>query len=154
MFRLFLLFTVIPLLELMLLIYIGQVIGFWQTLAIVILTGMVGAALARWQGWLALERVQREMQQGKLPAGAMFDGMLILVAGLLLITPGVITDLAGLCLLVPPIRAFVQRLIRHWAAEHVHVATTIYQNSDGPRRPTDDRGVDAEVIDTRVVDEN
>ena len=107
MLPLFFLFTVIPLAELWLLFRLSGVFGFWTTIFVVLATGALGATLARWQGLRALQRVQQEMQQGILPAKALGDGALILVAGVLLITPGVLTDALGLSLLVPPLRAGV-----------------------------------------------
>ena len=110
-FRLLLLFTVVPVVELGLLIQLGRVIGLAPTVAIVLLTGITGAALARWQGLVTLRRVQADMAAGRVPAGALVDGLLILVAGGLLLTPGLITDAAGFLLLVPPTRAAVRRAL-------------------------------------------
>ncbi len=106
--RLLLLFTVVPVLELMLLLELGRVVGLAPTLAIVLLTGVVGAWLARWQGLATLRTVQTEMAGGRVPAGALVDGLLILVAGALLLTPGLLTDTVGFLLLVPPTRAAVR----------------------------------------------
>jgi UPF0716 protein FxsA len=109
--RLLLLFTVVPVVELALLVQLGRVIGLAPTVAIVFLTGITGAALARWQGLLALRRVQNELAEGRVPAGALVDGLLIFVAGAMLLTPGLITDAAGFLLLVPPTRAAVRRAL-------------------------------------------
>lgn len=102
--RLLTLFIVLPIVELALLIQVGQAIGLWWTLAIVVATGFLGAALARRQGlrtWLA---IQSELHQGQVPAGALVDGLLILIGGIVLLTPGLLTDLAGFALLVPTTR--------------------------------------------------
>ena len=104
LFQLFLLFTVVPLVELALLIWIGGHIGTLQTVAIVLLTGIAGAYLARIEGWRILRRIQDELGHGRLPAEAMVQAACILVAGALLVTPGVLTDAVGLCLLIPPVR--------------------------------------------------
>lgn len=109
--RLLLLFTVVPLIELALLIQIGRVIGLAATIAIVLLTGIVGATLARWQGLATLRRVQTEMAEGRVPTDALVDGLLILVAGAVLFTPGLITDTIGFLLLIPPTRAAVRRAL-------------------------------------------
>ncbi len=109
--RLLLLFTVVPIVELVLLIQIGRVIGFFPTLAIVLVTGALGASLARSQGLATLQKVQQEMAEGRVPAGALLEGLLILLAGALLITPGLLTDLTGFLLLVPPLRAALQRTV-------------------------------------------
>jgi len=110
-FRLLLLFTVVPLVELGLLIQLGKVIGLAPTIAIVLLTGVVGAALARWQGMATLRRVQTEMAEGRVPGEALVDGLLILVAGAVLLTPGLLTDAFGFMLLIPPSRAAVRRAL-------------------------------------------
>jgi UPF0716 protein FxsA len=107
--RLLLLFTVVPLVELVLLIQLGRVVGLASTLALVLFTGVLGASLARWQGLATLRRVQAEMAEGRVPAAALVDGLLILVAGALLLTPGLLTDALGFLLLVPPSRAVVRR---------------------------------------------
>ena len=153
MLPLFLLFTVIPLVELWLLFQLSGVFGFWETIAVVLGTGMAGAALARWQGWQALERVRTEMREGMLPAQAIGDGVLILAAGLLLITPGVLTDAFGLSLLIPPFRKLVMKGLRYWFTKHVRVQTQAFY-SDGPEAPAQGRStiVDARVIDAQVVD--
>jgi UPF0716 protein FxsA len=109
--RLLLLFTVVPLVELGLLIQLGRVIGLAPTIAIVLCTGFTGAALARWQGLATLGRVQAEMAAGRVPTGPLVDGILILAAGALLLTPGLITDSIGFLLLIPPTRAVVRRTI-------------------------------------------
>lgn len=102
--KLFLLFTVLPLVELYLLIEIGGVIGGLNTLVLVLLTGVTGAYLARLEGYRTLIRAQENIQAGLVPAEEMIDGLLIFIAGVMLITPGVLTDGAGLLILFPPTR--------------------------------------------------
>jgi UPF0716 protein FxsA len=109
--RLLLLFTIIPLVELYLLITIGGVIGVVPTIAIVVGTGVLGAWLARWQGLAVLRRIQDEMAAGRLPTDALIDGLLVLVAAAMLLTPGLLTDAAGFLLLVPGTRAMVRRVV-------------------------------------------
>jgi len=109
--RLLLLFTLVPLLELFLLVKLGTVIGIGATVLIVVCTGVLGAWLARWQGLGVLRRVTEDLNQGRLPAEALIDGLLILIAGAVLLTPGLITDTLGFLLLVPRGRAVVRRLI-------------------------------------------
>jgi UPF0716 protein FxsA len=108
-FRLLVLFTVVPLVELYLLIRVGGVIGVLPTIAVVVVTGAVGAALARWQGLGVLRRFQHELSEGRAPTGTLIDGLLILLAAVLLLTPGLLTDLVGFLLLVPGGRALVRR---------------------------------------------
>jgi UPF0716 protein FxsA len=109
--RLLLLFTLVPLVELYLLIEIGGAIGVAPTIAIVIVTGVIGAALARWQGLGVLRRVQDDLAAGRPPTDALIDGLLIFVAGAVLLTPGLITDTLGFLLLVPAGRAAVRKLV-------------------------------------------
>ena len=99
--KLFLLFTLIPILELYLLIEIGTVIGAINTILLVIVTGLTGAYLARMQGLQTMYRVRSKLQEGAMPAEDLIDAVIIFCAGIVLITPGLITDLAGLLLLFP-----------------------------------------------------
>ncbi len=110
-FRLLLLFTVVPLVELYLLIAIGRWVGAVPTIALVIGTGLLGAALARWQGLGVLRRVRDDLDHGRPPTDALIDGLLILIAAAVLLTPGLITDTIGFVLLVPASRAFVRRRV-------------------------------------------
>ncbi len=107
-FKLFLLFTLIPIIELMILIDLGTSIGLAPTLGVVILTGALGAWAARTQGFYALSRIQAEMAAGSLPGAEMVEGAMVLVGGVLLLTPGLLTDAAGFALMVPAVRAVVR----------------------------------------------
>lgn len=109
--RLLLLFILVPAVELAILIEIGSRLGTLPTLALIVLTGMLGAFLARRQGLGILRLAQEQMQRGQLPAGALADGIMILVAASLLVTPGVLTDAFGFLLLVPAFRRFVRRFL-------------------------------------------
>ena len=109
--RLFLLFTLVPLLELYLLIRIGEVVGVWFTVGLVVLTGALGAALARFEGLRVLRRVREEWSRGRVPTEELLDGLLVLIAGAVLLTPGLITDCLGFFLLLPPGRALVRRSV-------------------------------------------
>jgi UPF0716 protein FxsA len=110
--RLALLFVVVPLVELVLLVQLGQVVGLWPTLALVIFTGVTGAALARLEGLRVLYRFQAELASGRLPGQALLDGISVLVGGAFLLTPGILTDLAGFALLLPTTRRWIQRRVR------------------------------------------
>ncbi len=110
--RLALVFVLLPLLELVVLIRIGEVVGFLPTLALVVLTGVAGAALARAEGLRVVVQLNRELMAGRLPGQALMDGASVLVGGALLLTPGVLTDVAGLALLFPPTRRWIQRRVR------------------------------------------
>lgn len=110
--RLLLLFIVVPVVELALLIEVGQRIGFLATVGLVMGTGIVGAALARQQGLSTLARLQRDLNDGRLPAEPIVDGVLILVAAAVLITPGVLTDLVGFLCLIPAFRQLLKRYLK------------------------------------------
>lgn len=110
--RLFLVFTCVPLLELYLLLQIGSIIGAVNTILLVIVTGLLGAYLAQQEGLRTLERIRSLMAQGEMPGDPLIDALLILAAGFLLITPGILTDLLGFLLIIPATRAPVRRWLR------------------------------------------
>ena len=110
--RLLLLFTVIPLVELYLLIEVGSIIGGLNTILLVVVTGVAGAFLAKLEGLRTLGQIQRNLSQGIVPAEEMLDGVIILVAGLLLITPGILTDAFGFLMLIPFTRNAFKRWLR------------------------------------------
>jgi len=156
---LFLLFTVLPIVELAILIRIGEATHWWVPVLLAILTGIVGAALARWQGTRAFQRLRDDAQARRLPADSLLDGFLILLAGLLLVFPGVLTDLVGIALLIPLIRAIVKRGITAWMKRHVQVqvagtAAEFWTTTGAPPRVANDEIIDARVIGTRVEDVN
>ncbi|MDD5291592.1 MAG: membrane protein FxsA [Candidatus Omnitrophica bacterium] len=107
-FYLALLFIIVPTLELYLLIKVGQHIGALNTVMIVIWTGILGALLAKMEGLKVLYSVQMDLQEGKMPASKLLDGLLILIGAVLLITPGLLTDIMGLILIIPFTRIFVK----------------------------------------------
>lgn len=107
-FYLVLLFTVVPIFELYLLIKVGQYLGAFTTVMIVIFTGIFGAFLARMEGLRVLYSVQRDMQEGKMPTSQLLDGLLILIGAVLLITPGLLTDVIGFILVIPSTRVLLK----------------------------------------------
>lgn len=110
--RLVALFVLLPLAELVILIQVGRAIGLLWTLALVIATGFLGATLARRQGLQAWRAIQAELNQGRMPGGTLVDGLLILIGGIVLLTPGILTDLAGFGLLLPTTRNALKRALR------------------------------------------
>lgn len=129
---LFLLFTVVPVVELYVLIQIGRVIGGLETVLGVIVIGMIGAAVAKRQGLSVLRAIQRATAEGRLPGRELVEGAIVLAAGILLITPGVVSDVAGVTLMLPPIRRGVASLlIRRFAKNLVVVGA-----APDPREPT------------------
>ena len=138
--RLALLFVVVPLLELALLLRIGQTVGFLPTMGLVVVTGVAGAWLARLEGLRTLWRLRDDLAGGQLPAQAIMDGLSILVGGALLLTPGILTDLIGFSLLLPPTRHAVQRRVRRrleQGLEEGALRMTVLRSSGrwGPRPP-------------------
>lgn len=112
---LIILFIGLPILEFALLIELHGMVGFLPTVLLVFLTGIAGASLVRRQGINILFKIQQEMNVGNLPAPQMIDGVMILIAGALLVTPGLITDLVGFSLLVP----FLREKIRLWLGKKI-----------------------------------
>lgn len=110
--RLFLLFTLVPLVELYLLMTLGSFMGTLPTIALIAVTGMLGAALAKREGRKALTAYQQAAMQGQLPEDGIVSALLILVGGVLLITPGVLTDVFGLSMMIPPVRRATARLVK------------------------------------------
>lgn len=110
--RLALLFVIVPIVELMLLIELGQRVGLMPTLLLVAATGIGGAALARAEGLRVLFSFQKELASGRLPGQAMLDGASVLIGGAFLLTPGVLTDFVGFSLLFPLTRRWIQRRVR------------------------------------------
>jgi UPF0716 protein FxsA len=140
--RLLLLFTIVPLVELWLLVGIAHRTSVWFTLALVLGTGFLGAALARHEGLRCWHAARRQIARGELPTDSLQDGLMLLVAGALLIAPGVLTDLAGLALLLPPVRRAVWRyLVRRYRAKMV------VMHAEWPGN-----GAGDEIIDARVID--
>ncbi|PCJ75069.1 MAG: exlusion protein FxsA [Rhodobacteraceae bacterium] len=122
---LFFLFVAVPIVEIGLFIQVGGFLGLWPTLAIVVLTALVGTALMRAQGMAALQKLQTSIESGGNPADPIANGAFILIAGLLLLTPGFFTDTLGLLLLVPRVR---QALIRAITAQ-IKARATVYTSS-------------------------
>ena len=110
--RLLLLFTLVPIVELALLIEIGQHLGVLPTVALVLTTGALGAALARREGSQAFHRLRESIGLGSFPGEAILDGVLILVGGLLLLTPGVLTDVLGFSVLIPHTRYYIKLYLK------------------------------------------
>lgn len=112
LFKLFLAFTLIPVIEIFLLIQISHILGPLATIIIVIATGFIGANLAKIQGAQTFIRIRENMNQGIMPGDEVMDAFLILIAGILLITPGVLTDMAGVLLLIPGTRKGAKEFLK------------------------------------------
>ncbi len=129
--KLLILFIVVPIIEIAILVKIGTILGFWPTMLIIIATGISGAILARIQGFIVFNRFRTELQMGRMPAEELIDALLILVGGILLLTPGLLTDLIGFLMLIPWSRQSFKKWLgdrfRRWLQSrkttitHVHV---------------------------------
>lgn len=120
-----LLFIVVPALEIYLIIQVGQAFGALTTLGIIIATGVIGASLAKRQGLSAVQRMQQAMAEGQQIGSSLAEAALVLVAGVLMLTPGFITDISGILLLLPPVRAVVARWIVKMAASRMHTVVFV-----------------------------
>ena len=116
---LLLLFTVVPAVELYLLIQLGQWIGALQTVAIIVGTGLLGAALAKREGLAVVRQLHQDTLNGVPPTDRLMEGVLVLLGGAFLITPGVITDLTGFLLIAPPTRRWLVPRVKAWAARRL-----------------------------------
>src|SRR3954451_3072730 len=130
---LLLLFIVVPIAELALIIQVGDLIGVWWTIAILIADSILGTLLMRSQGRAAWRRFNVTLQSGRPPAREVLDGVLIIFGGALLLTPGFITDIFGMVFLLPPTRAVVRRvLVRRFADRMIGAATSGRPRAPGP----------------------
>jgi UPF0716 protein FxsA len=148
---LILLFTVVPALEFYLLFSIGSEIGAGNTFLIIILTGIIGAFLAKMQGLSILMKMQKELNQGQMPATGLLHGFIVFGGGLLLLTPGFITDALGFCMVIPGTRHIIVTLLmkffeRGIASGNVHVFTSFqgFSSSSQQRMESDKDVFEAE----------
>lgn len=122
--KLFLLFIILPILEITLLINVGEQIGGWNTVAIVVVTAFLGAHLVRRQGLNTLVSAQQKMQSGVIPGQEMAEGLLLVIAGVLLVTPGFITDIFGFLLCLPVTRPIIAKsLLKHLSLKVIQTQT-------------------------------
>lgn len=149
MFRvLFLLFIIVPIIEISVLMQVGELIGAWPTVAIVIVSAWLGAKYVRQQGIATLQSVQTKMAQGEMPSSEIVTGVMLLVAGVLLVTPGFVTDIFGLLLLVPNVRQALANTVQNHIktnqgsafgnAAHFHSSTFTQANGQTYENDVDD----------------
>lgn len=143
MLLLVILFVVVPILEIAMIIQVGSWIGVLPTIALLVLDSLIGAWLLRQQGRGAWRRLNEAIFAGRIPARETVDGALVILGGALLLTPGFITDFAGLALLAPPTRALVRPLLVRWAGRRMTVATVV-------RSPRSGGGFDVDGTATEV----
>ncbi|NIY75060.1 FxsA family protein [Thalassospira sp. HF15] len=133
-------FVAMPIIEIAVFIQAGELIGLWPTIGVVVLTAIIGTSLMRAQGLQTLAKAQSQMDQGEMPIGALFDGICILVAGVLLLTPGFVTDTFGFLLLVPPLRQLIgakviMKLVQSGNIRTSFGGATYSSGSHGPHGP-------------------
>lgn len=147
------LFIMIPVVELRILWSLGESIGIMQTLLVVVVTGVAGAHLARSQGVKVINSINNELQSGKMPADSLLSAALVLVGGVLLITPGIMTDAFGLCLLIPPFRSVIAALLKKYFKSHFNIVNiNNFQGGAGSNFQSHSQSGD-EFVDVNVVDE-
>ena len=117
--RLFALFVITPIVEMALLIELGKRIGTWQTIGIIVLTGVIGASLAKCQGLRLLRNIKESVNDGEMPHNHLIEGVLILIGGALLITPGILTDIAGFLLVIPWTRRLIREKLKKYFTRRI-----------------------------------
>ncbi len=143
-----LIFVVAPLVELYVIIQVAHVIGGWETIALLLVESFVGAWLMKAQGRGVLARVQRSLQEGRMPTKELVDGALILFAGALMLTPGFITDVFGFILLIPPTRAVVRVALMRRFKGRLGTGYAVLGGPGGARVSTFSFGRRGDVFDT------
>ena len=141
--RLFLFFTLVPAIEIVLLVWLASQTSWLLAASLVIGTGLLGAWLARRQGLQTVRRITADMEAGRMPAEALVDGLLVMAAAVLLIIPGLLTDLAALVLLFPPSRKLLKAYVRRRMEAQVVMTQHVRFGS---------HGVHDEIIDVRVIE--
>jgi|SRR5215207_2499921 len=143
-FLLVALFIAVPIAELAVIIQVGQAIGVWWTIAILVADSVLGSVLMRSQGRAAWRRFNAALREGRAPAREVADGVLIIFGGALLLTPGFLTDIFGLLFLLPPTRAVIRRLFLRQAMRRITVTMAV------PRMPRNGSGREDDVEGTAV----
>lgn len=143
LFYLLLIFIVVPFVELALLLKLADLTSWWHTLLLVIVTGVLGTWLARSEGVRTYRKIQQSLSAGQMPTDSLLDAAMIFVAGALLLTPGILTDLLGFSLLVP----FTRLLYRRWLVQRFKARFTM-QTTFGSSEPRQE----SEIIDSYVVE--
>lgn len=151
--RLLLLLVITPIVELYLLVKLSEFTRWPFTILLTIVTGVVGSRLASRQGWRTFERIQREMSGGRMPTDSLVDAFMILAAGLLLMTPGILTDLFGFSLLIPMCRKLYRGWLIAWFKRNVTVQTFHSQTFTGGFADRNE-AQSGEVIDSYVIEKS
>ena len=137
-------FVLTPLIEIAVLIQVGGWLGLWPTLGLIVLTAIIGTWMLRRQGFAVLARAQRQLEEGAIPLGEVFEGFCLVIAGALLLTPGFVTDAVGGALLMPPVRAWLYKVL---GERFRNTVQTRPARRDGPVVDGDFETVDPEATD-------
>ncbi|MCH2025455.1 MAG: FxsA family protein [Verrucomicrobiales bacterium] len=149
-FRLLILFISVPIIELFLLIEVGKIISWQLTVLIIFITAVIGARLTKIQGSQAIRNVQSALRVGKIPHREVLDGLMILVAGAILLTPGFLTDFIGFCLLIPKLRSYLRGFLKN----HFKNKMIIRSNAAlDPNKTTNNWAKDESVIDAEIIED-
>ena len=149
-FRLLILFISVPIIELFLLIEVGKKISWELTVLIIFITAIIGARLTKIQGSQTIRNVQSALRLGKIPHREVLDGLMILVAGAILLTPGFLTDFVGFCLLVPKLRSYLRKFLKNFLKNKMIVRTNADFNQ---KQTTSNWAKDESVIDAEVIED-
>ena len=144
--RIVFLLVAVPLIELFLLLKLADLTSWPFTILVTLFTWILGASLARRQGFSTIHRIQSEMSKGRVPATSIVDAVMILCAGLLLMTPGILTDVFGFSLLIPIARTFYRTVALSWFRDHVKVETFTTKTSAKEMNRDQDEIIDSYVI--------
>ena len=149
-FRLLILFISVPIIELFLLIEVGKKISWELTVLIIFITAIIGARLTKTQGSKTIRNVQSALRLGKIPHREVLDGLMILVAGAILLTPGFLTDFVGFCLLIPKLRSYLQKFLKNFLKNKMIVRKNAVFNQN---KTTSNWAKDESVIDAEIIEE-
>ena len=144
------LFIIVPIAELAIIIQVGQALGLWWTIALLIADSILGSLLMRSQGRAAWRRFNQTLQSGRAPAREVADGVLIIFGGALLLTPGFISDVAGLAFLLPPTRALIRRVFLRQAIKRMTASMYVGAFPPGPGAGAPRPGAAADYEGTAV----
>ncbi|MDC0302746.1 FxsA family protein [bacterium] len=145
--KLLILFILVPIAELYLFMTLGKELGLWPTLAIIVITAILGAALTKSQGRRAMQKIQAATAEGRMPTEEALEGLMILLAGAVLLTPGFLTDTVGFLLLFPPARAIVAGYARKSLKGKIHFVTP-----GKPPQPSQKERPKSKLDDGNVID--
>ena len=155
--KLFLLFTVLPSFELWLLFQVKEQLGLFETIWLVVITGIIGASMAKTQGLMVLQDLQEHSKQGMPPTQTLLEGVLVLVGGVLLVTPGIFTDAFGFSLIIPWTRRIWAPLVQSWFSSRFKTQNSTMSNGSSSmgvfdmQFNTSQSNHESDIVDTQEV---